>query len=116
MLFEPVAVAGTQFADGGKVDRVGLRGWRARRRAEGPADPPPALAHVISRSSPFSGDDDVARLAKEEERVAYVRCPKAGVSLLSLGDFDAQFYAAFGRAYLELKGSDVVRDALHPRQ
>jgi predicted acylesterase/phospholipase RssA len=72
-LFAPLAIAGAPhpgpFRDGGVVDRTGLRAWRARRasqaasaarRGVSPSPPPPALVHVIHRSSALSGDDDVA--------------------------------------------------------
>ena len=57
------------FKDGGLVDRVGLAGWRRRRAARASRNgggggnahgaAPPALIHLIQRSSAFSGDDDV---------------------------------------------------------
>lgn len=47
-------------------DRVGLRAWRSRRRKQllergESLTLPPCLVHVISRSSPFSGHDDVSK-------------------------------------------------------
>jgi predicted acylesterase/phospholipase RssA len=121
-LFAPVSIPGREgvgpFKDGGVVDRTGLRQWRARRRREaaaaagggeaGSADsPPPALVHLIGRSSAFSGDDDVA--ASGEGRVVLVKSPKAGVSLLSLGDFEWQLASARSRA------RPAVRAALEGR-
>ena len=59
------------FKDGGLVDRVGLGAWRRRRAARGARGGPgggagnaagavpPALIHLIARSTSFSGDDDV---------------------------------------------------------
>lgn len=58
--------------------------------------PPPAVVHLITRSSPFSGRDDVE--ATGERRVTVVRSPKSGVSLWSLGDVVGQFDAARVRA------------------
>lgn len=46
------------FKDGGLVDRTGLSAWRKRRSLCGKGVPP-ALIHLIQRSSNFSGADDV---------------------------------------------------------
>ena len=46
------------FKDGGVYDRTGLKAWRQRRAQQG-AGVPPALVHLIARSSSFSGADDV---------------------------------------------------------
>ena len=91
VLFEPVYIPGQNggpFADGGKADRVGLRQWRARRRLKKNAIPPAALVHLIERSSPFSGADDVSRMG--ESNVTLVTCAKSGQYLWSLGEFDEQ--------------------------
>ena len=40
------------------MDRTGLSAWRKRRSLRG-SGVPPALIHLIQRSSNFSGDDDV---------------------------------------------------------
>mmetsp|Transcript_22284 Transcript_22284/g.38117 ORF Transcript_22284/g.38117 Transcript_22284/m.38117 type:complete len:210 (-) Transcript_22284:228-857(-) len=101
-IFEAVDIPGqgehNPFKDGGVVDRVGLAAWRARRRAQasaaGHARVPPALVHVISRSSPFSGFDAV----HSEPGVAIVHSPKSGVSFFSLGDFHADVRASTMRA------------------
>jgi hypothetical protein len=95
--------------DGGVVDRIGLKPWRDRRRrqalggplsprgARGPArPPPPALVHIIERSSPFSGADNPA--ATGEADVHVVRSPKSGVSFFDLGEFDQHFDASRRRA------------------
>ncbi len=92
---------GGPFKDGGVIDRIGLTGWRTRRRQQGRGmastiAPPPAVVHLIRRSSPFSGADDVE--ATGERRVTVVRSPKSGVSLWSLGDVGGQFEAARERA------------------
>ena len=104
-LFTPTDVPGLgPGRDGGKADRVGLVPWRDLRRREagaggGAAVVRPALVHVIERSSPFSGDDAVfAGASGREPRIAVVRSPKAGVSLLDLGDFAGQRAAARVRA------------------
>ena len=50
------------YIDGGKVDRIALKAWRDTRRQNLPwgRQPPPALVHLIDRSSQLSGADDVA--------------------------------------------------------
>lgn len=64
---------GNGFLDGGMVDRVGLQPWRNHRQHQqrrlddrssdgssaSPAAAPHAVVHLIGRSSPFSGSDDV---------------------------------------------------------
>jgi len=103
-LFTPTDFPGLgPCRDGGKADRVGLVPWRDLRRREAGAGGGeavrPALVHVIQRSSPFSGDDAVfAGASGREPRIAVVRSPKAGVSLLDLGDFAGQRAAARVRA------------------
>ena len=61
--FQSVLSTGQQlspFKDGGMADRVGLELWRKRRRQELPSGSiPQACVHLVSRSSPFSGSDDV---------------------------------------------------------
>lgn len=48
------------FKDGGIADRVGLQVWRKRRRQNiAEAALPPCCVHLVSRSSPFSGSDDI---------------------------------------------------------
>lgn len=104
VLFEPVEIPGQQggpFIDGGKADRVGLKQWRARRKANG-TEPPDALVHLIARSSPFSGADDVERMG--ESRVVTVRCAKSGQQLWDLGAFDEQMELARANAAPALSG------------
>lgn len=106
VIFSAVNVDGSlPYVDGGVVDRVGLKGWRDRRRRQlGAADSrvlglkqsPPAVVHLIGRSSPFSGADDV--LATGEQQVTVIRSPKSGVSFFDLGDFEGQMSAARERA------------------
>jgi hypothetical protein len=100
----------SSLKDGGVVDRIGLKAWRDRRRRQslgGPLSvhartavrasrPPPALIHIIERSSPFSGADNPA--ATGEADVHVVRSPKSGVNFFDLGNFDQQFDAARRRA------------------
>ncbi|CAL8469101.1 g8642 [Coccomyxa elongata] len=97
-IFEPLQIPGQEdgpFKDGGLVDRTGLSAWRKRRSLRGKGVPP-ALIHLIQRSSNFSGNDDVE--ATGERRITVVRSPKSGVNFFSLGDFDLQFEAAYQRA------------------
>ncbi|EIE21028.1 hypothetical protein COCSUDRAFT_17697, partial [Coccomyxa subellipsoidea C-169] len=97
-IFEPLHVPGQEggpFRDGGLVDRTGLGAWRQRRSLRG-SGVPPALIHLIQRSSNFSGNDDVE--ATGERRITVVRSPKSGVNFFSLGDFDRHFDAAYQRA------------------
>lgn len=105
--------------DGGVVDRVGLRAWRDRRRAQlkerglSPSGVPPALVHVISRSSPFSGFDDVSSCG--EANVSVVHSPKAGANFLSLGDFERHMSASRLRArpvLVEAMGSTPATNAM----
>ncbi|KAG1679637.1 hypothetical protein FOA52_006154 [Chlamydomonas sp. UWO 241] len=106
IIFQSVCVPGLEqrqnpCKDGGIVDRVGLKGWRERRRTQGFLVPPPCLVHVVQRSSNFSGNDDVA--ATGEADVTMVFSPKSGVSLLNLGEFETAFDAAYGRAWPEME-------------
>lgn len=113
----PGRLVGGPYADGGKVDRVGLRPWRqlldgdagGRRSREGPV---PTICHVIERSSPFSGDDDVAAAVASvgtQPPVLVVHSPKSGQSLLGLREFEPQFQAARQRAATTL---DAAREEL----
>eukprot|EP00238_Polyblepharides_amylifera_P002808 CAMPEP_0196581734 /NCGR_PEP_ID=MMETSP1081-20130531/35280_1 /TAXON_ID=36882 /ORGANISM="Pyramimonas amylifera, Strain CCMP720" /LENGTH=224 /DNA_ID=CAMNT_0041902071 /DNA_START=150 /DNA_END=824 /DNA_ORIENTATION=- len=112
-LFVPVCIPGQQgmkYIDGGKHDRVGLRAWRERRRTTGASfgPVPPVLAHVIERSSQFSGDDDIKQLLLEEERVLFVRSPKSGLSLTSVGNYEADFQQVVRRVGLDI-GSQLAK-------
>lgn len=96
-LFEHVPVPGVgQCMDGGKFDRVGLEGWQRLGAERGRGRRDVTLVHLISRSSPFSGREEVAHGA--DAGVVVLRSPKSGVSLTSLGDFDDHYDAAFRRS------------------
>lgn len=96
--------------DGGVVDRIGLKAWRDRRRRQlmsssasssGQLDddavrPPPAICHIISKSSPWSGFDDAH--ATGEPEIFIVRSPKSGVNFFDLGDVDRHMQEAYERA------------------
>jgi hypothetical protein len=98
VVFENVHVPGFgPCMDGGKFDRVGLEGWQQRCSRHG-LEQRKTLVHLIERSSPFSGKDDLS----EREGVAVVRSPKSGVSLKSLGDFENQYSASFARAAMSI--------------
>jgi predicted acylesterase/phospholipase RssA len=66
VLFQPVHIPGTRdgpYIDGGVRCRIGLDLWRRQRYAHG-APPPPAVVHLIGRSSPFSGNDNTSGLGE----------------------------------------------------
>ena len=89
------------YVDGGKADRIGLRPWLAAAAvARRPARR--TLCHIIARSSPFSGADDVAAALADAPPsagpVLVVRSPKSDSSLLQLRDFEGQFAAARARS------------------
>lgn len=99
-VFEPVEIPGLSggpFMDGGVHCRIGLQLWREGRYARGTGRPAPtAVVHLIGRSSPFSGNDDISNFDKLN--AAVVKAPKSGKSFWDLGDFDAEFEAARKRA------------------
>jgi hypothetical protein len=81
--------------DGGVHCRIGLQLWRQGRYTSAPIGAaPPAVVHLIGRSSPFSGNDDITAL----QNAVVVNAPKSGKSFLDLGDFDAEFELARRRA------------------
>ena len=110
VLFKPVCVPGVPggpFEDGGKHDRVGLEGLEELRRAGGLGDPRGVdtgpMVHLIERSTPFSGDDDVTEAAKRYDATV-VRSPKAGQNLWALNQdtFAAQRAVASERTRMVL--------------
>jgi hypothetical protein len=100
VMFESVNVPGIGACmDGGKHDRVGLRGWTERiRHRRRTAKPGRTLVHLISRSTPFSGNEAV----EDDEKVMVCRSPKSGVSIVSLGNFEEHFQAAYERSCKQL--------------
>mmetsp|Transcript_20160 Transcript_20160/g.36221 ORF Transcript_20160/g.36221 Transcript_20160/m.36221 type:complete len:797 (-) Transcript_20160:1681-4071(-) len=80
--------------------------------------PPPCLVHVITRSSPFSGSDDVAHMG--EKGLIVVHSPKAGANFLTLGDFDSQRLSAVLRTDQALRNTPffqaAVADKTHHRR
>lgn len=48
--------------DGGIHCRIGLGLWREQKYGASPGAAPPAVVHLIGRSSPFSGNDDTRGL------------------------------------------------------
>lgn len=90
------------FVDGGIVDRVGLKPWRdyCRTRPDLKPNPfsflarkeldraPDALVHLISRSSSFSGKDDMSKLG--ESRFSTFYSKKSGLNFFNMGDYDRQ--------------------------
>ncbi|PNH03908.1 hypothetical protein TSOC_009991 [Tetrabaena socialis] len=112
-VFQAVDVPGRSrhgpFKDGGVVDRVGLKAWRDRRRVQmkhhvfnGSASPrpPTCLVHVIERSSPFSGSDDMT--ATGESHILVVKSPRSGANFFDLGAFDDTMSLAAERATSQL--------------
>ncbi|CAD7696476.1 unnamed protein product [Ostreobium quekettii] len=99
VLFAPVDVPGVEdgpHGDGGMRDRLGLVPWREHRRASLPSKAPDALVHLISRSSPFSGKDDVEAMG--ERRVSVARSQKSGVNFFTMGDYERQMRDACDQA------------------
>lgn len=96
-LFTPVIIPGrgNQFhIDGGVVTRVGLDLWREQQITKYGFDkPPPAVVHIVGRSSPFSGSDTVSEGNSKD--AIFVFSPKSRASLFQLKDFDSQFQAAY---------------------
>lgn len=70
--------------------------WRQHRYGGDHAAAAPAVVHLIGRSSPFSGNDSTAGLARQNAVV--VKSPKSGGSFWSYGDYEQQFEAARQRA------------------
>ena len=117
----PGRLVGGPYADGGKVDRVGLRPWRqllgGGRAGGGRSSAVPTICHVIQRSSPFSGDDDVAaaaRMVSAGAPVLVVHSPRSRQSLLGLTDFGTQFHDARLRAtqVLDAGREELLGEAL----
>lgn len=76
-LFRPVSITDRVFIDGGAVDSVGLKAWRAWRGPDRQA-----WVHEIA---PRYGEGH-----PPTEGCTFVRSPGASASFLSLGDFDRQ--------------------------
>lgn len=58
-------LSGGPFMDGGVHCRIGLQLWREGRYARGTGRPAPtAVVHLIGRSSPFSGNDDISNFGE----------------------------------------------------
>ncbi|PNW76990.1 hypothetical protein CHLRE_10g417750v5 [Chlamydomonas reinhardtii] len=122
IIFQAVDVPGHvsrhgPFKDGGVVDRVGLKAWRDRRRAQiskqlaagdgnAPLRPPTCLVHVIDRSSPFSGFDDMT--ATGESHILVVKSPRSGANFFDLGSFGDTMAAAHERARHSLLASSAA--------
>ncbi len=89
VLFNPIVIAGTRFVDGGASRRVGVDAWRRWRPGRD------AVVHVVERSRGAVDDEDLSGLV-------VVRTPRAGASLRSWGDFEAQVRQAHGLATRQL--------------
>lgn len=51
--------------DGGVHCRIGLQLWRQHKYGGSPAAAPPSVVHLITRSSPFSGNDDTSDFGEQ---------------------------------------------------
>ena len=79
-IFAPVDIPGSHqplgpFIDGGMKDRVGLEAWRQVVTEQRDI----SLVHIIHRSSPFSGPDDVQ--TSVENKLFVFKSPKSNFSL-----------------------------------
>ena len=92
ILFAPVTIpdnASSPFRDGGFRDRIGLQIWRQQRRKTYlQEDAPPAIVHLIGRSTPLSGSDDIRRF--RERRVFVVHTQRSQRNFFSLGDYQRE--------------------------
>ena len=64
------------------------------------------LLPCLSRSSPFSGLDDVRGVG--EKHVSLVTSPKSGVNFFHLGDYDRHFNSALSRSAPHLAAVALV--------
>jgi len=97
--FDGLAVelgGGRRYADGGKIDRSGVRGWRGWRPGR------KALLHLVSELPVGEYGPRDGLKGSEDDLVAIVRTGRARASLVSLGDFEAQVEAAAERAETQL--------------
>ena len=115
---------GRRYIDGGVVDRVGVSYWRkycdskeGRQRMEDfyrrqnfcgassnkKVGVTPALVHIVTRSTKFSGNDSICN---KEGKLVVVESPSANMrktSLWNLGDFDDASASTFERTKCKLK-------------
>lgn len=100
ILFNPVEIPGntnTPHIDGGIETRVGLDAWRDRQvRKSGLKCVRPAAVHIVSRSSPFSGNDTVESTNSDD--IAIVLSSKSKSSLWDISKFDRQCNATYEKA------------------
>jgi len=96
VIFAPVAHGGARWRDGGAVDRLGLKAWRAWR------GPRPVVVHRVARSAGVDAADDLSG-------AILIETPRSGASFWSLGDFAGQRAEArslAGRALEALGGEE----------
>ncbi len=113
VVFAPVSIPGVPngpFLDGGIRDRIGLNLWRQHRyplddgrqheSRQHAAAAAPAVVHLIGRSSPFSGNDDVSDWPNQPgaRHAVVVSSPRSGASLWDMRGFQGQFEEAHARA------------------
>lgn len=112
-LFTPVPIPGRgnrPHIDGGVVTRVGLDPWREQQIRKYGFDkdsPPPAVVHIVGRSSPFSGSDTVSEGYSKD--AIFVFSPKSRASLFELKDFDIQFQSAYASTMHAIEKEFSVR-------
>ncbi len=88
-LFAPVRVGRARLADGGIVDRTGVRAWRTLRPEKR------VLLHLVASSRDLEPEP-------VPEGVTVVETPASGARFWSLGNFDAQVAEARQRAVAAL--------------
>lgn len=120
IIFRPVSIpgVGSGFLDGGMVDRIGLQPWREHCRSQqqkvaarsdscSEGEPLEALSHaivhLIGRSSPFSGEDDVSKCGEKD--ITMIDCPRSRASFFDLGAFQQQYDAARANGLAVLRSS-----------
>jgi len=113
ILFTPVKIPGRgnqPHIDGGVVTRVGLDLWREQQMKKYGFDddsPPPAMVHIVGRSSPFSGSDTVSEGNSKD--AFFVFSPKSRASLFQLKEFDFQFQSAYASTMHTIEKEFSVR-------
>lgn len=77
VIFQPIAVDGRRFHDGGAGDRLGADAWRRWRPNR------TGIAHWVDRTAGKDVEADLSGLT-------VIRTPRSGAKLWSLGDFAGQ--------------------------
>lgn len=99
IVFAPVQIPENNlspFRDGGVRDRTGLKIWRGRSNQTNltrPESMPPALVHLISRSSAFSGKEDARD--PTAKKVFLLHSRKSGRNFFSFGDYNKEMLETY---------------------